>query len=67
MNVSDVVLACARDCANLSRQCADEEIAAALLQISMRLLRAAAHDAELVADDAAATPSRLHAAFPAGA
>ena len=66
MNVSDTVLACARECASLSRQCGDEEMATALFRLSTRLLGAAAHEAELVADDSSIAASVSYTAFPAG-
>jgi hypothetical protein len=55
MHVSDVLLECAKECARLSRECGDEQIAAALFEISTRLLATATYDAELVMEDAQAT------------
>jgi hypothetical protein len=56
MHVSDVLLECAKECARLSRECGDERIADALFAVSARLLSTATYDAELVMDDAGATP-----------
>jgi hypothetical protein len=56
MNVSDVLLECAKECARLSRECGDERIADALFAMSARLLSTATYDAELVMDAAGATP-----------
>jgi hypothetical protein len=68
MNVSDVVLECSRECARLSRQCGDEEMAAALFQISARLFCAATHYSELITDDTPATPlAALRVVCSAGA
>jgi hypothetical protein len=58
MHVSDVLLECAKECARLSRECRDEQIAAALFEISARLLATATYDAELVMDEAEAAPQR---------
>lgn len=55
MPVSDILLECSRECARLSRECGDEKVAAALFEISARLLSAATHDAELIVEDAHAT------------
>jgi len=67
MPVSDILLECSRECARLSRDCQDEKVARALFEISARLLSAATHDAELVLDDAQATPqSDLHFGFVDG-
>ena len=57
MHVSDVLLECAKECARLSRECRDEQIAAALFEISTRLLATATYDAELVMDGAQVTPA----------
>jgi hypothetical protein len=56
MHVSDILLECAKECARLSRECGDEPIAAALFEISGRLLSAATCDAELLMEDAQAMP-----------
>ena len=56
MHVSDILLECSRECASLSRECREEKIAVTLLEISARLLSAATRDAELIIDDAHATP-----------
>ena len=56
MHVSDILLECSKEWARLSRECRDKQIAGALFKISARLLCAATHDAELVIDDAQATP-----------
>lgn len=64
MPVSDILLECSRECARLSRDCSDEKIALTLFQMSARLLAAAARDAELIVEDAHATPpSDLHFGF----
>lgn len=64
MHLSDVLLECSRECARLSRDCNDEKTALTLFEISARLLAAAAHDAELVMEDAHATAqSDLHFGF----
>jgi len=64
MHVSDILLECSGECARLARECRDEEISAPLLEISARLLLAAALNAELIIDDAQATPqSDLHFGF----
>jgi len=64
MHVSDILLECSRECARLSRECREEKLAATLLEISARLLSAATHDAELIIEDARATPqSDLHFGF----
>jgi hypothetical protein len=55
MHVSDVLLECSKECARLSRQCRDKQIADALFDMSARLLCAATHDAELAVDDVQAT------------
>lgn len=56
MPVSDILLECSRECARLSRDCRDEKVALTLLEISARLLAAANHEAELIIEDADATP-----------
>jgi hypothetical protein len=62
MNVSDAFLECSGECARLSRQCRDEKIAAALLEVSARLFHFATRAAELVLDQPEATPQpALHA------
>ncbi len=61
MHVSDVLLECAKECARLSRECGDERIAAAIFEVSTRLLATATYDAELVMGDAEV------ASLPAGA
>jgi len=61
MHVLDILLECSRECARLSRECRDEKVAVTLFEISTRLLSAATHDAELIIEDAHATPqSDLH-------
>jgi hypothetical protein len=55
MHVSDVLLECSKECARLSRECRNKQVADALFEISARLLSAATHDAELAVDDAQAT------------
>ena len=59
MHVSDVLLECAKECAQLSRECRDEQIAAALFEVSARLLSTATYDAELAMDEAVATSQRV--------
>ena len=56
MPVSDILLECSRECARLSRECRDEKAAVTLFELSARLLAAASHDAELIIEDAHATP-----------
>jgi hypothetical protein len=56
MQVSDVLLECAKECARLSRECGDARITDALFAVSARLLSTATYDAELVMDDAGASP-----------
>jgi hypothetical protein len=56
MHVSDILLECSKECARLSRDCRDEKVAVTLFEISARLLSAATHDAELIIEDAHATP-----------
>jgi len=64
MHVSDILLECSKECARLSRECHDEKLAVTLLELSARLLATANHDAELIVEDAHATPqSRLHFGF----
>ena len=52
MHISDVAFECAQQCARLSRECTDRDIAVALFKISERLLAAATRDTELVDDEA---------------
>jgi hypothetical protein len=52
MNLSDVVLECATECARLSRESRDKQIGFALFEISARLFSAATCDAELLVEDA---------------
>jgi hypothetical protein len=67
MHFSDVIIECSEECARLSQECPDEKIAAAFIQISARLRRAATDDAELVMDDTPAAPrSALYVVCSAG-
>ena len=64
MPVSDILLESARECARLSRDCRDEQVALALFEMSARFLAAATRDAELVLEDAQdALQSDLHFGF----
>ena len=46
MPITDAVFECAQECARLSHECNDREIAAALFEISARLFSAATKQAE---------------------
>jgi FixJ family two-component response regulator len=58
MHASDVFLECSREIARLSHECGDEQISAALFEISARLLSAATRNAGLVTEDGQAASQR---------
>jgi hypothetical protein len=65
MHASDILLECSKECARLSRECCNEKLADELFQMSTRLFRAAARDAELVRDDIR-VPAADQVVFPSG-
>ena len=58
MHISDVAFECAQQCARLSLECNDRDMAQALFEISARLFAAATRDAELVDGGSGATARR---------
>lgn len=50
MHISDIALECSQRCAQLASKCTDEEIAIELNVLAVRLMVAAARDAELLVD-----------------
>lgn len=50
MHISDIALECSRRCAQLALKCTNEEVATELNVLAVRLMVAAAKDAELLVD-----------------
>ena len=50
-HISDVVLDCSRRCLRLAAQCSDDHTATELQVLALRLMLAAAGDAELSVDE----------------
>lgn len=63
MHISDIALECSQRCAQLASKCTDEEIAIELNVLAVRLMVAAARDAELLVDQ---TPPRRQTAALSG-
>lgn len=51
MNLSDIALDCSRTCLHLAANCTDDDTAAELRLLALRLVLAAVGDAELVMEE----------------